>query len=842
VSKITVTPIGTCRINTPLLRAQHKYPINVDLRRSYGFTHSSAEAVQMLEYLLGEKSFGSKTRPGVFKPGGKRGFERQKWEPSDLHIIEIASAKKLSAFDDLLQINYLCRHFAEFFSQTARAARFWMLARRGDRETLQEFLDEEPSYAALSPDDKTLLSAVRLELQKPEEIEADMAKLVERLGAERILFVTHVNALTQDGGVIADRDRLIRTVKESAGKLGTPCFDPSEAMFEMGQDLALEDGGRDATHFTPAFSDRVYSEIHREFVAPRLKSSTGAVDLEDGIRQQILADSISAMLEYDDFNVASKRLFEALREEPNAAPLREIHARILARIGDFPKALEVFEGLEKETVLSRQGQLALLETRIGLEDWQGALDIVDGLCGEEYETAEICAHAARASEKLEKREAALDYWKRAFRQAPGDVDAALRADALLTELGDGEQRETWRREFVALGEFNARKAYDLVRWAIEEQALELVPQLYATILAENLGMAINLCSDLLKLRQLPAATICLEQLAEIDKLGRDETIERDRVAAWAAEIAQRQLDEGHYAIACALADAASQVKGGREAKQIRRKAVVRFRGSVQQGFAGNKFDEVVAQVEKAPRLALEIGGMPVRWAVSLHKLGRDAEALEVLEQANAKMPNDITIERWLARVAARLERFDIALPHYRALRDSKDAAARKFDREVERFLATSERRGMKQLREATDQGEFDIAIKLVDLLQREAVDEERLERLVSRLNRAVWKRLKTIEELQTAEQAENAPANDTGGAAEHEQLLHHLLRLNREHAGVLRRSALLMMAQERYAEAAAMWEKLVRLEPTQESARNNLRRCRTIVARQDKAERKRKAA
>jgi len=48
--------------------------------------------------------------------------------------------------------------------------------------------------------------------------------------------------------------------------------------------------------------------------------------------------------------------------------------------------------------------------------------------------------------------------------------------------------------------------------------------------------------------------------------------------------------------------------------------------------------------------------------------------------------------------------------------------------------------------------------------------------------------------------------------------------------------------QERYAEAAAMWERLVRLEPTQESARNNLRRCRTFVTRQHKADRKRKAA
>jgi tetratricopeptide (TPR) repeat protein len=844
VSKITITPIGTCRVNTPLLRAQHKYPITVDLRRNYGFTHSSAEALQQLQYLLGEKSFGGQTRAAVFKPGGKRGFERQKWEPADLHLIEIASAKKISAFGDVLQQNYLSRHFGEFFSQTARAGRFWWLTRHAEPAALQEFLDGEPSYTALPPDDRALLSAVRFEIQTPEEIEADMTAIVERLGQERILFVTHVNALTPEGGVIGDRDRLIRAVKEIATKLCVPCFDPSEAMFEMGQNLALEGSGRDATHYTPAFSDRVYNEIHREFVAPRLKSSsaaTGSVDLEDDIRQQLLADSISAMLEYDDFDVASKRLFDALREEPDALPLRELHARILARIGDYPRALEVFDALHKETELSRQGRLALLETRVALEQWQDALEIVEGLLGDEYETAEICALAARANEQLDNQAAALAYWKRAFRQAPGNVTAALRADALLADSRDPGAREAWRNEFVNLAEFNARKAYDMVRWAIEEQALELVPRLYAIILAENLGMAINLCSDLLKWRQLPAAAICLQQLAELDGLDRDEIIERDRLAGRAAEIAERQLEEGQYAIACGLADAASQIRGGRDARLVRRMAVAQFRNAVQAAYADQDYAAVAAQAELAPRLVFEISGLPLRWAVSLFKLEREPEALDVLIEANSREPHDLRIERWLARVAARQQRFEIALPHYRALRDSPSEAARKFAAEIERFFATAERRAMKQLRLAIDEGNFDLAMRLTDLLQREPVAGDRLDRLVTRLNSAMWKRLKAIEQ-QEKETAENAPANDTDGVAEREQLLNHLLRLNREHAGVLRRAALLMMSQDRFAEAAPMWEKLVRLEPALESPRNNLRRCRTMVIRQQKSDRKRQAA
>ena len=41
MNKLSVTPIGTCRINTPLKRAQSRFPIEINLKRNYGDTQTS---------------------------------------------------------------------------------------------------------------------------------------------------------------------------------------------------------------------------------------------------------------------------------------------------------------------------------------------------------------------------------------------------------------------------------------------------------------------------------------------------------------------------------------------------------------------------------------------------------------------------------------------------------------------------------------------------------------------------------------------------------------------------------------------------------------------------------
>ena len=67
--RLTVTPIGTCRINTPLRRARSRYPVALELNRVYGFTHTSDEALQQLRFMQGDKQFDDRARQLIFDPG-----------------------------------------------------------------------------------------------------------------------------------------------------------------------------------------------------------------------------------------------------------------------------------------------------------------------------------------------------------------------------------------------------------------------------------------------------------------------------------------------------------------------------------------------------------------------------------------------------------------------------------------------------------------------------------------------------------------------------------------------------------------------------------------------------
>ena len=237
---IRITPIGTCRIHTPLSRAVARYPIELDLRRNYGFVHTSDEALQQLRFLQGEKRFRPDVIPLVFRPGDADETSRQVWEPSDLHVVEISSAKQVLSGDNAVQINYLYRHFGDFFGSNERSRQFWNLVRGGHRRELIDFLEQQPAFRVMLAGDRELLTSLSTEQQTFKTIKSDMAEIVERLGRERVLFVTHVNAVTPDGEVIPSRDRLIRWVKLAADQLNAAVFDPTAAMMEFGQAQALE--------------------------------------------------------------------------------------------------------------------------------------------------------------------------------------------------------------------------------------------------------------------------------------------------------------------------------------------------------------------------------------------------------------------------------------------------------------------------------------------------------------------------------------------------------------------------------------------------------------------------
>jgi tetratricopeptide (TPR) repeat protein len=828
VQKLSVTPIGTCRINNPLRQAQSKYPIFLNTTGIYGFTHTSDEALQQLRFLQGDKIFQEQVRPIVFRAEAGHGSGADRWQPSDLQIVEISSAKKITSGDDSVQINYLYRHFADFFSSGSRTQRFWSLVKRRAMAELADFLETEPAYQMMTAEDRSLLTSLGMEQQDFASIKADMAEMVERLGRDALLFVTHVNARTPDGSTIPPREKVIHWVKLAAEQLDVPCFDPTDAMAAFGQERALEHGGLDLTHFTQAFSDRVYAEIHREHVGRMMELRPELAGEQDSAaRQHLLADNIEALMRFDDFLVGTRRLYAALRKEPDAIPLIQLRGKILAQTGDFEGAVRDLENLDRSSSLSPEGRIALLEAYAGTEAWARAIELADELLGEEYESGVIYTCAATACERTGQLEAALGHWKQAFRHDRSDLNAALRTLALLSQLDQGDQLKAWREEVLEHSRSSTNGAFEIARWALEHRDEELFAKVFGAICEQDLHRAENLFDRLIPEDLFKAAAACLRILAGF----KNETVARqlDKVAARSSKVAAELLADGLFNPAYDLADAAAQIRQDGIALRTRRAAMAHYRGIIREAYGRQDYPAVVEAWAAASDIVLHATDAALLAAVSLHKLERNADALELLLRIHDREPGNAAVLRWSGRIASLLSRYGTALPMYAALRQSQDPAAEKYRAEIARFFETAERRALKQLRSAIVDGQFALALDLAELLEPDIEDRDRLHSEVERLNRLLRIKLREIE---------NGNSDDEN----RERVLLMLLRIKPDDAAILRRLALELMRQVRFQEAAELWSRLDRLSPGTETNMRNLEKCRILAARQHKSPVDRKLA
>src|SRR3569623_577151 len=107
LGKISITPIGTCRISTPLKRGAVRFPIKLDYQRIYGVVHTSTEVIQQLRYRRGELSFPPEAHPILFRPGIAIDERPPQDRLADLTIVEISSSIVYMLGDIAIQCNYL---------------------------------------------------------------------------------------------------------------------------------------------------------------------------------------------------------------------------------------------------------------------------------------------------------------------------------------------------------------------------------------------------------------------------------------------------------------------------------------------------------------------------------------------------------------------------------------------------------------------------------------------------------------------------------------------------------------------------------------------------------------
>ncbi|EDT6685213.1 Vi polysaccharide biosynthesis protein TviD [Salmonella enterica subsp. enterica] len=406
----TLTAIGSCRIVNPVKRAQPYFNFQANFKKVYGFTHTSSEALQQVRFVLGLIDIPEKVRPFIFRPTVNYS-NTDIHSRSDFYIIEISSQKKIMAYGFCLQMNYLTHHFYEFFSQTERARVYWSLATPGNQHKLLAYLKDDPCFAEMSKDDRALLSNISVEQMDEYATEQDMIEIVQLLGHDRVMFMTHVDAVTRAGTVIQSRSRLIKNVDAIAAKIGIPCVNPTNLMEKWGQKRALEKNGDDLTHYTDMFGDAIVVAIFKGVINNiNHHLDKGQQEKQDQIREITL--SITKQLADGDIIAASQQLFAALRNQQQEPVLIQLRSVLFSRLGYYEQAYQDISDVEKIIGTTDSTLRCRLRSLNGLARWREALSTAEMMLSSEIEDEEVLSIAASSADALQRFDKSYQYWKR----------------------------------------------------------------------------------------------------------------------------------------------------------------------------------------------------------------------------------------------------------------------------------------------------------------------------------------------------------------------------------------------------------------------------------------------
>ncbi|MBY6164158.1 hypothetical protein KUV73_25005 [Mameliella alba] len=346
----TLTPIGSCRITAPLRLGEAAHGVRLNLSRCYGYCHSPAEAVQMARFMRGDITISEDIWPLVSRARQPATLAAQRHQPSDLYVIELASAKELKIDGLSIQLNYLRSNYPDFFADPDRVQAFWELTAGEDRKAVEAFLNEVWSTTAEQRHAGAVLARVRLDHVTRESLRRDIQALSQIL--PDLIIVSHVDACKPDGSPIRSRSKFITMVSEEVRRAGLDFFDPTELMVEFGQPGAIEDDSTSLAHFTPEFSAAIMGEWMRRFVAPRMEVFDG----NDARRGNMLRGQIDAACAAGEFAKATTRLAAGSPLKPSV-----LQAQVQAQ----------------ETFLRSMKPLISPDERAGLFRKAGALGLFD---------------------------------------------------------------------------------------------------------------------------------------------------------------------------------------------------------------------------------------------------------------------------------------------------------------------------------------------------------------------------------------------------------------------------------------------------------------------------------
>ncbi|SAI65905.1 capsular polysaccharide biosynthesis protein [Bordetella ansorpii] len=721
MADFTIAPIGTCRIHNPLREAASRYPIKLEIGRNYGFVHTSSEALQQVRFMYDQCEIPADVQRLVFRPSNGGKARNAAHKPASLYMVEVSSRKLLTIDGYPIQSNYLTRHYSEFFADRARARMFWSLSTADKLAERRALLDQDPVFKSLSAQDRDLLARIVKRDLSDDEIANEMRQLVELLGKDKVVFVTHVNALAEDNAPIESRQHLIATVADAAQRLGVPCYDPTPLMNRIGQAEAMEEGGLDLTHYTTLFSDRLGAEWFKTYVRPKISTSVPQ-PVAAKLAADETAESIERTWDAGDVRDASQRVRAVLRRHPGLSEHVVLLARMQSELGAYEEAISMLEGAGGVVASGSKAEQILMRSQFKLGRYDVAYSLSAGLLGDEKETPEIVRVAAISAAQLGHADEALSNWKQLFRipsaepawaheaadtvlgilQASGDMQAVLRwVDEVRASLPSHGRSFAvlWRDRLIA-GDRGALRSLAAESPVLADaEALELVQEAsWRGCLVAAAALAVS--TNLVKSDQEGIRTWLRTQSAAWAEEGA-RAMEENRLRDAAERIcAHRMLDPD------ALAGARAQRAFERAMRVAVRAALV----------AGNH-KEVIELTDIALDAQVDFPELDAMRGRAADALGDTKTAMRHLERAVSDEAAQFSTRLYFARVAFNGGWFGEAIDAYTAVRDhaSADQSARD---EAERQLGRLGARSVRAARQLLAEGDYRAAWELLERIEQ----------------------------------------------------------------------------------------------------------------------------
>jgi len=717
MTAFTIAPIGTCRIHTPLRDAVGRYPIKLQLGRNYGFVHTSTEALQQARFMFGEGDIPADVQRVIFRPSNGDQARQATHKPADLYMVELSSRKLLTIDGYPVQSNYFGRYFSEFFADRARTRTFWSMAHPDRLAERRALLDQDPVFKSLSPEDRDLLARVVKRDLTDAEIEQEMRQIVDLLGQGKVVFVTHVNALTPDNVPIEQREQLIAAIAASAERIGVPCYDPTPQMSKIGQAEAMEDGGLDLTHYTQVFGERLSADWYKHFMRPRMSASASQPAVPK-LAPDESADGIEKTWDAGDLRAASRRVREVLRRHPGLPDHLLLLARIQEELGDYEGSIALLGGPDGTLASGSKAEQILMRNHFKLGRHDIAYSLASGLLGDEIETPEIVRIAAVSGGQLGFADEALGNWKRLFRiSSPQDASALEAADTVLSQLqsgGDMDAAIRWVHEVRA-----AIPAYGrgfAVLW--RDRLVAGDRSGLRALASESPDLEEAVAFELVKeasWRGFIMAAAALAVSCKLTDSGQDDIRAwlLAQSTAWAEE-GSRALDEGR------LRDAAERICAHRllnpdalAGVRAQRAFARSMRLGVRAALLAGNYQEVIDLTDIALDTQVDFPELDAMRGRAADALGDKQTAMRHLEQAAAADSAPLSTRLHFARVAFNGGWFGEAIDAYEAVRAHPSADQTAKD-EAERQLGRLGPRAIRGAREILSAGDPRRAWNLLD--------------------------------------------------------------------------------------------------------------------------------